>query len=184
MDKNFLKRLEMLKTSHEKLINRINEKVEEENGIYCRFKNPVLTARHTPLMWRYDLNAETNPYLMERFGINSVLNAGAIKLHGKYYLIARVEGWDRKSFFAVAESDNGIDNFRFWDRPVVLPETAEPDTNVYDMRLVHHEDGWVYGVFCTERRDPSAPPSDQSSAVAQGGIARTKDLVNWERLPD
>src|SRR5690349_24038816 len=142
MDKNFLKRLEMLKTSHEKLINRTNEKVEEENGIYCRYKNPVLTANHTPLLWRYDLNADTNPYLMERFGINSVLNAGAIKLHGKYHLVARVEGVDRKSFFAVAESDNGIDGFRFHDYPVLLPQTENIDTNVYDMRVVQHEDGW------------------------------------------
>ncbi|HEX6430017.1 MAG TPA: glycosidase [Niastella sp.] len=184
MDKNFLKRLEMLKTSHEKLINRTNQKVEEENGIYCRYKNPVLTACHTPLMWRYDLNAETNPYLMERFGINSVLNAGAIKLHGKYHLIARVEGADRKSFFAVAESDNGIDGFRFWDYPVLMPQTDIEDTNIYDIRVVQHEDGWIYGLFCTERRDPFAPPSDQSSAIAQCGIARTKDLKQWERLAD
>lgn len=184
MDKNFLTRLEMLETSYEKLINRTNERVEEENGIYCRYKNPVLTAGHTPLFWRYDLNAETNPFLMERFGINSVLNAGAIKLNGKYYLIARVEGADRKSFFAVAESDNGIDGFRFWDYPVLMPQTAIEDTNVYDMRVVQHEDGWIYGLFCTERRDPNAPPADQSSAIAQCGIARTKDLKKWERLAD
>jgi 4-O-beta-D-mannosyl-D-glucose phosphorylase len=184
MDKNFLKRLEMLKTSHEKLINRTNEKAEEQNGIYCRYKNPVLTAQHTPLLWRYDLNAETNPWLMERIGINSVLNAGAIKLHGKYYLIARVEGIDRKSFFAVAESDNGVDGFRFWDYPVLMPQTEIEDTNIYDMRVVQHEDGWIYGLFCTERRDPHASPSDQSSAIAQCGIARTKDLKQWERLAD
>jgi 4-O-beta-D-mannosyl-D-glucose phosphorylase len=184
MDKNFLTRLDMLKKAHEKLVSRTNVRSEENNGVYCRYKNPVLTNRHAPLLWRYDLNAETNPYLMERIGINSVLNAGAIKLNGKYYLIARVEGTDRKSFFAVAESDNGIDGFRFWEYPVLMPETEVEDTNIYDMRVVQHEDGWIYGLFCTERRDPNAPPSDQSSAVAQCGIARTKDLKQWERLAD
>lgn len=184
MDKNFLTRLDMLKKSHEKLVSRTNEKSEENNGVYCRYKNPVLTNRHAPLLWRYDLNADTNPYLMERIGINSVLNAGAIKLNGKYYLVARVEGTDRKSFFAVAESDNGIDGFRFWEYPVLMPETEVADTNIYDMRVVQHEDGWIYGLFCTERRDPNAAPSDQSSAVAQCGIARTKDLKQWERLAD
>jgi 4-O-beta-D-mannosyl-D-glucose phosphorylase len=184
MDKNFLTRLDMLKKAHEKLVSRTNERSEENNGVYCRYKNPVLTNRHAPLLWRYDLNAETNPFLMERIGINSVLNAGAIKLNGKYYLIARVEGTDRKSFFAVAESDNGIDGFRFWEYPVLMPETEVADTNIYDMRVVQHEDGWIYGLFCTERRDPNAPPSDQSSAVAQCGIARTKDLKHWERLAD
>lgn len=184
MDKNFLTRLDMLKKSHEKLVSRTNEKSEENNGVYCRYKNPVLTNRHAPLLWRYDLNADTNPFLMERIGINSVLNAGAIKLNGKYYLVARVEGTDRKSFFAVAESDNGIDGFRFWEYPVLMPETEIADTNIYDMRVVQHEDGWIYGLFCTERRDPNAPPSDQSSAVAQCGIARTKDLKHWERLAD
>lgn len=184
MDKNFLTRLDMLKKAHEKLVSRTNEKSEENNGVYCRYRNPVLTNRHAPLLWRYDLNADTNPYLMERIGINSVLNAGAIKLNGKYYLVARVEGTDRKSFFAVAESDNGIDGFRFWEYPVLMPETEIADTNVYDMRVVQHEDGWIYGLFCTERRDPKALPSDQSSAVAQCGIARTKDLKKWERLAD
>jgi 4-O-beta-D-mannosyl-D-glucose phosphorylase len=184
MDKNFLTRLDMLKKAHEKLVSRTNEKSEENNGVYCRYKNPVLTNRHAPLLWRYDLNADTNPYLMERIGINSVLNAGAIKLNGKYYLVARVEGTDRKSFFAVAESDNGIDGFRFWEYPVLMPETEVADTNIYDMRVVQHEDGWIYGLFCTERRDPNALPSDQSSAVAQCGIARTKDLKQWERLAD
>ena len=184
MDKNFLTRLDMLKKAHEKLVSRTNEKSEENNGVYCRYKNPVLTNRHAPLLWRYDLNADTNPYLMERIGINSVLNAGAIKLNGKYYLVARVEGTDRKSFFAIAESNNGIDGFRFWEYPVLMPETEIADTNVYDMRVVQHEDGWIYGLFCTERRDPNAPPSDQSSAVAQCGIARTKDLKQWERLAD
>jgi 4-O-beta-D-mannosyl-D-glucose phosphorylase len=184
MDKNFLTRLDMLKKAHEKLVSRTNEKSEENNGVYCRYKNPVLTNRHAPLLWRYDLNADTNPYLMERIGINSVLNAGAIKLNGKYYLVARVEGTDRKSFFAVAESDSGIDGFRFWEYPVLMPETEVADTNIYDMRVVQHEDGWIYGLFCTERRDPNALPSDQSSAVAQCGIARTKDLKQWERLAD
>jgi 4-O-beta-D-mannosyl-D-glucose phosphorylase len=184
MDKHFLKRLEKLKKAHEKVINRANERVEEDNGIYWRYKNPVLTSLHAPLLWRYDLNADTNPFLMERFGINSVLNAGAIKLNGKYYLIARVEGTDRKSFFAVAESDNGIDQFRFWDYPVMMPQTEAEDTNIYDIRVVQHEDGWIYGLFCAERRDPKAPPSDQSSAIAQCGIARTKDLKSWERLAD
>jgi 4-O-beta-D-mannosyl-D-glucose phosphorylase len=184
MDKNFLMRLEMLEKAHEELVNRTNERAAEDNGIYCRYKNPVLTNRHAPLIWRYDLNAETNPFLMERIGINSVLNAGAIKLNGKYYLIARVEGTDRKSFFAVAESNNGIDGFRFWDYPVLMPQTEVEDTNIYDMRVVQHEDGWIYGLFCTERRDPQAPPADQSSAVAQCGIARTKDLKKWERLAD
>jgi 4-O-beta-D-mannosyl-D-glucose phosphorylase len=184
MDKNFLQRLDVLKEAHEKLVSRPNEKVDDNNGVYYRYKYPVLTARHAPLLWRYDLNESTNPYLMERFGINSVLNAGAIKWQGKYYLIARVEGADRKSFFAVAESDNGIDGFRFWDYPVLMPQTDTEDTNIYDMRIVQHEDGWMYGLFCTERRDPSAPPADQSSAIAQCGIARTKDLLHWERLAD
>lgn len=184
MDKNFLMRLEMLEKAHEELVSRTNEKAAEDNGIYCRYKNPVLTNRHVPLIWRYDLNAETNPFLMERIGINSVLNAGAIKLNGKYYLVARVEGSDRKSFFAVAESENGIDGFRFWDYPVLMPQNEVEDTNIYDMRVVQHEDGWIYGLFCAERRDPQAPPSDQSSAVAQCGIARTKDLKKWERLAD
>jgi 4-O-beta-D-mannosyl-D-glucose phosphorylase len=184
MQKKFLERLEMLITAHEKLITRPNEAIEENNGIFFRYKYPVLTAQHTPLFWRYDLNEVSNPNLMERFGINSVMNAGAIKLQGKYYLVARVEGVDRKSFFAVAESINGIDSFRFWEYPVVMPQTAMEDTNVYDMRVVQHEDGWIYGIFCTERRDPAASPGDQSAAIAQCGIARTKDLITWERLAD
>ncbi len=139
------------------LINKPNEISGIGNGVFDRYKNPVLTAAHTPLSWRYDLNPETNPYLMERFGINAVFNAGAIKLNGKYLMVARVEGADRKSFFAVAESPDGINNFTFWEYPVNLPETDEPDTNVYDMRLTAHEDGWIYGLFCTERRDPEAP---------------------------
>ncbi|MFT3845242.1 MAG: glycosidase [Lacibacter sp.] len=184
MRNNFYNRLAKLEQEHENLLNRKNEIAEEGNGIFNRYKFPVLTAEHTPLFWRYDLNIESNPYLVQRFGINAAFNAGAIKWNNKYIVVARVEGADRKSFFAVAESPNGIDNFRFWDYPVNMPETDEPDTNIYDMRLVLHEDGWIYGLFCTERRDPSAPPTDQSSAVAQCGIARTKDLKTWERLKD
>lgn len=180
----FLKRLEMLIDTHEKLVQRKNEPLAESNGVFQRYKYPVLSSAHTPLFWRYDMNADTNPYLMERFGINAVFNAGAIKLNGTYLVIARVEGVNRKSFFAVAESKSGIDNFHFWDYPVVMPETGDPDTNIYDIRVVQHEDGWIYGIFCTERRDPSAAPYDQSAAIAQCGIARTKDLFKWERLAD
>lgn len=184
MNTEFQKRLQALKKVHEELVQRRNQKEKLGNGVYERYQNPVLTAAHTPLFWRYDLNEKTNPYLMERFGINATFNSGAIKLNEKYYLVARVEGADRKSFFAIAESENGIDGFQFWDYPVDLPSTTEPDTNVYDMRLVQHEDGWIYGLFCTERRDPTAPAGDQSAAIAQCGIVRTKDLLNWERLPD
>lgn len=184
MSEIFFKRLEMLTDAHEKLVQRNNEPLAETNGVFQRYKHPVLSSAHTPLFWRYDLNADTNPYLMERFGINAVFNAGAIKLNDKYLVIARVEGVNRKSFFAVAESKNGIDNFQFWDYPVTMPETSEPDTNIYDIRVVQHEDGWIYGIFCTERRDPSAAPYDQSAAVARCGIARTRDLVKWERLAD
>ena len=184
MPGKFQKRLETLVETYEKLICCCNEPLKQSNGVYQRYKNPILTSAHTPIFWRYDLNPETNPFLMERFGINSVLNAGAIKLDAKYIVVARVEGVDRKSFFAVSESTNGIDNFRFWDYPVHMPETENPDTNIYDMRLVQHEDGWIYGLFCTERRDPSAELHNQSAAVAQCGIARTKDLKKWERLAD
>jgi len=181
---NFKLRLAQLADAHEELITRRNKKTEPGNGIFCRYENPVLTGAHTPLTWRYDLNPATNPHLMERFGINAAFNAGAMKHNGKYLLVARVEGNDRKSFFAIAESPNGIDNFRFWDNPITMPETADPDINVYDMRLTKHEDGWIYGVFCSERKDPKAQPGDLSSAVASAGIARTRDLVRWERLPD
>lgn len=184
MQTEFFNRLAFLEREHEALLKQPNEQAGHSNGIFHRYKNPILTAAHTPLFWRYDSNAETNPHLMERFGINAVMNAGAIKWNNKYVVVPRVEAFDRKSFFAVAESPNGIDNFRFWDYPVVMPETAVPDTNIYDMRLVQHEDGWIYGLFCTERRDPKAPASDQSAAIAQCGIARTKDLVEWERLDD
>lgn len=166
----------------EALLSRKNQKSEEYNGIYDRWVNPVLTREHAPILWRYDLNPETNPLFMERLGINAVLNTGAIQLNGKYYLVARVEGNDRKSFFAVAESDTGVDNFRFWDYPVQLPDTEPQETNVYDMRLTQHEDGWIYGVFCSESKDTSDP--DLSAAVAQAGIVRTKDLKTWERLPN
>jgi 4-O-beta-D-mannosyl-D-glucose phosphorylase len=184
MTQNFETRLKALEEAHRQLINKPNDIAGSGNGVFDRYKNPVLTAAHSPLYWRYDLNRETNPYLMERFGINAVFNAGAIKLNNKYLVVARVEGADRKSFFAVAESPDGINNFTFWEYPVDLPETDESDTNVYDMRLTAHQDGWIYGLFCTERRDPGAPAYDQSMAIAACGIARTKDLVKWNRLPD
>jgi 4-O-beta-D-mannosyl-D-glucose phosphorylase len=184
MSERFYNRLAKLEQEQEDLLKRLNEKEETGNGVIDRYKYPVLTNKHAPLFWRYDLNQKSNPHLMQRFGINAVLNAGAIKWNNKYLLVARVEAADRKSFFAVAESPNGTDQFRFWDYPVVMPETDVPDTNVYDMRLVQHEDGWIYALFCTERRDQSAPESDQSAANAQCGIARTKDLMQWERLHD
>ncbi len=181
--KTFDERLKYLQKNHETLIKRKNEPIEYTNGIIQRYKYPVLTAAHAPIHWRYDLNPKTNPFLMERIGINATFNAGAIKLNNKYLLIVRVEAVDRKSFFAVAESSNGIDNFRFWERPITMPETNKPDTNVYDMRIIQHEDGWMYGLFCAERHDP-AYPDDPSAAIASCGITRTKDLLNWERLPD
>ena len=180
----FDKKLNKLFRKHSELINRENEKLKDGNGIFNRYKYPILTDRHAPLTWRYDFNPKTNPYLLERQGINAAFNAGAIEMDGKICLIVRVEGNDRKSFFAVAESKNGVERFKFRDYPIKMPETSEPDTNVYDMRLTRHEDGWIYGLFCTERKDPNAPPGDFSSAVAQCGIARTKDLDLWERLPD
>ena len=174
-----------LEKEHKILIEKTNTPQDTAgNGIYERYKNPVVTAAHVPLNWRFDLNEKTNPFLQERIGMNAAFNAGAIKWNGKYLLAVRVEGIDRKSFFAIAESPNGVDNFKFWEKPCVIPQTAEPDTNVYDMRLINHEDGWVYGIFCTERKDPKAPKSDTSSAVANAGIVRSKDLINWERLPD
>ena len=184
MTPKFEQRLQALENAYDKLVTMPNKMAGLGNGIFDRHINPVLTAAHAPLTWRYDLNPETNPYLMERFGINAAFNAGAIKWNGKYLMMARVEGLDRKSFFAIAESPNGIDNFKFWDKPAVIPETDEPDTNIYDIRLTAHEDGWIYGLFCTERRDPKAPAYDQSMAVAACGIIRTKDLINWDRLPD
>lgn len=184
MNINFEQYITKLVLEQEELLEERNEETKGYNGLFSRYKNPVLTAMHVPLNWRYDFDPMTNPFLMERFGVNAVLNAGAIKWKGKYLLIARVEGLDRKSFFAIAESPNGVDNFRFWPYPVVVPETKDPDTNVYDMRLVAHEDGWIYGLFCTERRDPGAEEGDQSAAIAQCGIIRTKDLLNWDRLAD
>jgi 4-O-beta-D-mannosyl-D-glucose phosphorylase len=184
MKNKFVNRLTKLEKEQERLLQQPNERLASGNGIIDRYAHPILTAEHTPLFWRYDLNPETNPHLMQRFGINAVLNAGAIKWNDKYLIVARVEAADRKSFFAIAESPNGIDNFKFWDYPVIMPETSIPDTNIYDMRLVQHEDGWIYGLFCTERRDPKAPATDQAAAIAQCGIARTKDMINWERLND
>jgi 4-O-beta-D-mannosyl-D-glucose phosphorylase len=180
----FRRRARKLVENHEKLITRKNRKIEGGNGVFDRYEFPVLTAEHTPVFWRYDLDPKTNPYLMERMGINSTFNAGAMEFGGKIVVLARVEGVDRKSFLAVAESPSGIDNFRFWDYPILMPETGDPDINVYDIRVVRHEDGWIYGLFCTERKDPKTPSWDTSSAVAQCGVARTKDLKAWERLPD
>ncbi|PQA59247.1 glycoside hydrolase family 130 protein [Siphonobacter curvatus] len=180
----FHERLAQLQEAHDRLLRRPNVKADLGNGLFDRYQYPIVTAAHTPLFWRYDLNPQTNPFLMERFGINATFNAGAIKVEDKYLLILRVEGLDRKSFFAVAESPNGIDQFQFWEYPITMPETDEPDVNVYDMRVVQHEDGWIYGLFCTERKDPAACPGDESAAIAQCGIARTRDLKTWERLPD
>jgi len=181
---SFKENVQELFAQQEKLLALPNSKSANGNGVFDRYENPVLTAAHAPITWRYDLDQKTNPFLMERLGINAVFNAGAILHEGKFLVVARVEGVDRKSFFAVAESPNGIDNFRFWDAPILLPETADPDTNVYDMRVVKHEDGWIYGLFCTERKDPQTPEWDTSSAVAQCGIVRTRDLKSWERLAD
>jgi 4-O-beta-D-mannosyl-D-glucose phosphorylase len=180
----FAKQVQGLLKKQEKLLARRNRKASGGNGIFDRWELPVLTAAHAPILWRYDLDRKTNPMLLERMGINAAFNAGAILHEGKYLVVARVEGSDRKSFFAVAESPNGVDRFRFWDYPILMPETGEPDINVYDMRLVKHQDGWIYGLFCTERKDPKAPAWDTSSAVAQCGIARTRDLKKWERLAD
>lgn len=177
-------RLHILTKEYDELISRENEKILPGNGVFERYKYPILTADHPPLEWRYDFNPETNPYLMERFGINAVFNAGAIKFNGKYLVMARVEGHDRKSFFAIAESPNGIDNFRFWEYPVQLPDLYPEETNVYDMRLTKHEDGWIYGIFCSESKDSDAPAGDLTSAIAAAGIIRSRDLKNWERLPN
>lgn len=170
------------KALQEALLARKNHKSDWYNGIYDRWDYPVLTREHIPLEWRFDLDPASNPYFMERLGVNAVFNAGAIELDGKFYLVARVEGNDRKSFFAVAESDSPVDGFRFWDKPVELPDTCPEETNVYDMRLTKHEDGWIYGVFCSESKDASNP--DLSAAVAAAGIVRTRDLKTWERLPN
>ena len=184
MNVDFEQKIALLQQQHEALLQRSNLPVEETNGIVCRYTYPIVTREHIPLEWRYDFNPATNPYCMERIGFNATMNSGAIKWNGKYVLVVRVEGADRKSFFAVAESPNGIDNFRFWKRPITLPDINPAETNVYDMRLTAHEDGWIYGIFCSECHDDSAPAGDLSSAVAKAGIVRTKDLVEWERLPD
>lgn len=184
IDTFFNHRKQLIEEQHEQLLARKNSPVFQSHGWFSRYINPVLTHEHIPLSWRYDFNPESNPYFMERLAVNAVFNPGAILLNNKVHLIARVEGVDRKSFFAVAQSDDGIDGFRFWDEPSPIPETDIPDTNIYDMRLVAHEDGFIYGLFCTERRDPDTPLRDQSSAIAQCGIVRTKDLKSWERLPD
>jgi 4-O-beta-D-mannosyl-D-glucose phosphorylase len=181
---NFQSKIAALRAAHKTLLTRKNEPVEGGNGIYTKYKYPILTAEHTPLEWRYDFNEETNPYLMQRIMMNAVLNAGAILFEGKYTVVARVEGADRKSFFAVAQSDNGIDNWRFWPEPITMPDgNNAPATNVYDMRLTQHEDGYIYGIFCVERHDETKP-FDTSAATAAAGIARTKDLIHWERLDD
>lgn len=184
MNTLFKQRLHALQQQYETLLQRQNTPLEDTNGIVRRYTFPVVTNGHIPLEWRYDLNPATNPFCLERIGVNACMNSGAIKWNGKYLLMVRVEGWDRKSFFAIAESPNGVDNFRFWERPVDLPDIDPAETNVYDMRLTAHEDGWIYGIFCSERHDPDAPPGDLSAAVAKAGIVRTKDLVDWERLPD
>ena len=180
---NYQEKVQALRQRHEALLQRKNQVVEGGNGIYEKYVYPILTAEHTPLEWKYDFNEQDNPFLMQRIMMNAVLNAGAIKLDGRYLLVCRVEGADRKSFFAVAESPNGIDQWRFWEEPITMPDTEDPATNIYDMRVTQHEDGWIYGVFCAERHDPSQP-GNLSAATATAGIARTKDLKTWERLPD
>ncbi|MFZ1290448.1 MAG: glycosidase [Melioribacteraceae bacterium] len=183
-NKEFKSKIEFLLNSYNSFLSIKNKKLSNGNGIFDRYKYPILTAQHVPPFWKYDLNYKTNPFLMERIGVNATFNSGAILYKNKILLAVRVEGNDRKSFFAIAESKNGLDNFKFWDYPIELPETEDPDINVYDMRLVKHEDGWIYGLFCTERKDKNAPASDTSSAFAQCGIVRTKDFKKWERLPD
>lgn len=180
---DFAQKVEALRAHHEELLTRKNTPKQWGNGIYTKYEYPILTAEHTPLEWRYDFDEKSNPYLMQRIMMNAALNSGAIKLNGKYLLVVRVEGADRKSFFAVAESPNGIDNFRFWEEPITMPEDLIPATNIYDMRLTQHEDGWIYGIFCAERHDDSQP-NDLSAATATAAIARTHDLKTWERLPD
>jgi 4-O-beta-D-mannosyl-D-glucose phosphorylase len=183
MNMNYQEKVQALRQRHEALLQRKNQVMEGGNGIYEKYVYPILTAEHTPLEWKYDFNEKDNPFLMQRIMMNAVLNAGAIKLDGRYLLVCRVEGADRKSFFAVAESPNGIDQWRFWEEPITMPDTEDPATNIYDMRVTQHEDGWIYGVFCAERHDPSQP-GNLSAATATAGIARTKDLKTWERLPD
>ena len=180
---NYQEKVQALRQRHEALLQRKNQVMEGGNGIYEKYEYPILTAEHTPLEWKYDFNEKDNPFLMQRIMMNAVLNAGAIKLDGRYLLVCRVEGADRKSFFAVAESPNGIDHWRFWEEPITMPDTEDPATNIYDMRVTQHEDGWIYGVFCAERHDDSQP-GNLSAATATAAIARTKDLKTWYRLPD
>lgn len=182
MDNHYSK--DVIIRKHEELLCRPNHIIDSTNGIYNRYEYPIVTAAHVPLEWRYDMNTDTNPHFMERIGFNAAMNSGAIKWNGKYLLVVRVEAADRKSFFAIAESPNGIDNFRFWKYPIDLPDTQPEETNVYDMRLTAHEDGWIYGIFCSERHDPDAAPGDLSSAIAIAGIVRTKDFIHWDRLQD
>ncbi len=181
---DFNLQLKELHRKYDALVSRVNIREEDSNGIVWRYKYPVVTDKHVPLSWRYDFNPETNPFCMERIGANAAFNSGAIKWNGKYLLMLRMEGVDRKSYFAIAESPNGVDNFRFWERPITIPDIDPKETNIYDMRLTAHEDGWIYGVFCSESLDPKAPAGDLSSAVAAAGIIRSKDLIKWERLPN
>lgn len=183
MTKQFKEKLSKIEHDYEALITRTNIPEKGGNGVFVRYKYPILTAAHAPITWRYDLDERSNPFLMERIGMNATMNSGAIKWNGKYLLVVRVEGADRKSFFAVAESPNGVDHFRFWNRPITMPDDVIPATNIYDMRITAHEDGWIYGIFCAERHD-DAMPNDLSAATATAAIARTKDFVNWQRLPD
>lgn len=183
-DQDFQKKIDLLRADFGALISRKNVKLKSEHNLYNRYQYPIITPAHIPLEWRFDFDPDKNPHFLQRLGVNATFNSGAIKMGGKYILALRIEGWDRKSFFAIAESPNGIDNFKFWEYPVSLPQTSIPDVNVYDMRLTKHEDGWIYGVFCTERKDPDAHEGDTSSATAEAGIVRTKDLIKWERLPD
>lgn len=180
----FNNKIKQLLSEYKVFTERKNEKLPSKNGIFNRYKHPVLSREHAPVHWRYDFNYDSNPYLMERLGVNAMMNSGAIKWQGKYILVPRIEGMDRKSFFAVAESPNGVDNFTFWNMPIVIPDLENPETNMYDLRLTEHEDGWIYGVFCAESKDPNASRGDLSSAIAQCGIIRSKDLKNWERLPN
>lgn len=184
IDQEFQKKIDLLRADFEVLLSRKNVKLKSEHNLYNRYQFPIITPAHIPLEWRFDFNPDKNPHLLQRLGVNATFNSGAIKMGNKYILAVRVEGWDRKSFFAIAESPNGIDNFKFWEYPISIPQTSIPDVNVYDMRLTKHEDGWIYGVFCTERKDPDSPEGDTSAATAEAGIVRTKDLIKWERLPD
>lgn len=180
---DFQSKVNAVRQRYKELIERKNIPLETKNGIFTRYRYPILTADHTPLEWRYDFDEKDNPYFEQRIMMNATLNSGAIKWNGRYILVVRVEGADRKSFFAVAESPNGIDHFRFWNEPVTMPDSTVPATNIYDMRLTAHEDGYIYGIFCVERHDDNHP-EDLSAATATAGIARTKDFINWERLPD